>query len=85
MISAVCFFLFVEFTPQSYCCVCFPVGLAGKQTKRKGKKKKAGAGNIWIFVCARHLGTVCIRSTNPMLFPEIHESGKYILKITILV
>lgn len=61
--GCVCFFLFVEFTPQSYGCVCFPGGLAGKQTKRKGKKK-AGAGNIWIFVCAWHLGRVCLCSSS---------------------
>lgn len=44
--GCVCFFLFVEFAPQSYhwraasFCVCFPVGLAGKQTPKERKIKK---------------------------------------------
>lgn len=56
--DCVCFFLFVEFAPQSYhwraasVCVCFPVGLAGKQRPKERKIIKPpnpDAGNIWIF------------------------------------
>lgn len=56
--DCVCFFLFVEFASQSYhwrevsFCVCFPVGLAGKQRPKERKKKNPDAGNIWIFICA---------------------------------
>lgn len=59
-LERVCFFLFVEFAPQSShwrevsFCVCFPVGLAGKQTpkERRREKKNLDTGNIWIFTCA---------------------------------
>lgn len=69
--DSVCFFLLVEFAPQS-ChwraasfCVCFPVGLAGKRRPKERKIKKPRAliletsGFLYVLNFSGEFGFVC--------------------------